>query len=259
MKRFLVSLVVTSFIIGILPCLAMALDKTGLVLYFNFDEGSGKTVRDLSGKGNNGTFKGNPKWVDGKIKGGVYLAAVEDFIEVADSASLDIEQNLTLAIWANIESIPDGACALFMKPTAYMLHTVPSGQDCRIDILVFIAGNYGPWPTPNAKALAKMKEWHHYAATYDGKKFDLYIDGKRMDGYDRSPNGKIDQDNMPLAVGRDNRDCCKARNSPCTLDEASVWSRVLSEAEIKELMGGGLTAVEFNDKLSTAWGSIKSN
>jgi len=244
---------------GILPCLSIALDKTGLVLYMSFDEGSGKTVKDLSGKGNHGSFKGNPKWVNGKIKGGIYLAEIGDFVEVADSPTLDIEKDLTLAIWANVESIPNSACAFFMKPTAYMLHTVPSGNNCQEDILVFINGDYGPWPTPNTKAVAKMNEWHHYAATYDGKKFDLYIDGKRVDGYDRNPNGKIDQDNSPLAIGRDNRDCCKERNMPCAIDEATIWSRTLSETEIRELMNGGLTAVEFQDKLSTTWGDIKGN
>jgi hypothetical protein len=237
----------------------MALDKNGLVLYMNFDEGSGKTAKDLSNNGNNGELKGGAKWVAGKIKGGLYLGSVGDFVEAADSPSLDVDRAITLAIWANVESLPDGASAFFMKPTAYMMHEVPSGTDCKIDILIFVGANFGPWPTPNVKAVAKMGEWHHYAATYDGKKFDLFIDGKRADGYDRSPTGNIDADNMPLTIGRDSRVGCNTRNSLCTIDEASIWSRALSEAEIKELMNGGLSPVESNDKISTTWGEIKNN
>jgi hypothetical protein len=257
-KRFLITLVAL-LIMGILPCLAMALDKTGLVLYMNFDEGGGKTAKDLSGKGNNGELKGDAKWVKGKINGGINLGAIPDRVDVADSATLDIEQNLTLGIWANVESIPNSASALFMKPTAYMLHQVPVGDSCQIDLLVFVAAAYGPWPTPNVKAVAKMNEWHHYAVTYDGKKIDLFIDGKRMDGYDRSPNGKIDQDNSPLTIGRDTRPGCDTRNSPCTIDEVMVWSRALSEAEIKEAMNGSLSSVESNGKLSITWGDVKNN
>jgi len=41
---------------------ASALDKS-ILLYFSFDAGSGRTVIDESGNGNDGTLKGNVKWV----------------------------------------------------------------------------------------------------------------------------------------------------------------------------------------------------
>ncbi|MBM3212696.1 LamG domain-containing protein [Candidatus Poribacteria bacterium] len=235
---------------------ALALDKKGLVLYINFDEGKGGEAADLSGNNNKGKLLGGAKWVQGKIKGGVYLADIPDLVEVADSNSLDITEALTLAIWANIESLPNGSCALFQKPTAYMLHTTNGGVGVKIDPLVFIGGNYGAWPTP-VTVSGTFNEWHHFAATYDGKSYNIYVDGKRMDGYDRQTAGKIDVDSNPLAIGRDNRGCCAARNSPCIIDEASVWSRALKESEIKDLMNGGLTAVQPGYKLSTCWGNIK--
>ncbi|MDQ1327797.1 MAG: hypothetical protein QG641_1080 [Candidatus Poribacteria bacterium] len=250
-------LLIVIFSLCVFPYLAQAFDKTGLVLYLNMDEGKGDTLKDLSGNGNNGKLV-DGEWTKGQYNGGIKLSVTKDHIEVADSDSLHIEESLTLAIWANVESIPDSACALFMKPTAYMMHTVPAGKGIQPDILVFIGGNYGPWPTPN-KASAPLGEWHHFAATYDGKKFDLFIDGKRLDGYDRSPNGPIDQDKTVMFIGRDNRAGCDARNSPCSLDDAVIFNRALSEVEVKEVMGGNFLAVEPGEKLSTCWGILKDS
>jgi hypothetical protein len=240
-----------------LPHLAQTLDTEGLVLYLPFDEGQGEDTADLSGNGNDGTLENGAEWVDGYFGKGVYLAEIPDHVEVPDSPTLDIEESLTLAIWANIEGLPDGSCALFMKATSYMLHTTTGGDGVKIDPLVFIGGNYGTWPTPVVVS-GTMGEWHHYAATYDGTKYDLFVDGVLIDSYDRISGGSIDQDDNPLYIGRDNRAGCDQRNSPCTIDEAVVFSRALSESEMAEVMIGGFTAVEANDKLATCWSMIKS-
>jgi len=251
-----------TLLVMLLLCLLMTglaqwLNTEGLVLYMPFDEGNGQETADLSGNENNGTLEGDAEWVDGHIGSGMYLANAQDFINVPDSPTLDIEESITLAIWANIESLPDGSNALFMKATTYMLHTTTGGVGVKIDPLIFIGGTYGAWPTPVVVS-APMMEWHHFAATYDGTKYDLFIDGVLTDSYDRESGGAIDQDDNPLAIGRDNRACCNTRNSPCTIDEAVVFSRALNESEIAEVMGGGFIAVEASDKLAVCWGTIKS-
>jgi hypothetical protein len=257
MRRICVLTIVIILSFPVLPCLVQALDITGLVLYMPFDEGAGGETADLSGNGNDGTLEGGAEWTDGHLGKGIYLAEIPDFVEVPDSDSLDITESITLAIWANIEGLPDGSCALFMKATAYMLHTTGGGDGVKMDPLVFIGGNYGTWPTPVVVS-APMGEWHHYAATYDGEGYELFIDGALIDSYDRASAGPIDQDDNPLTIGRDSRDCCSQRNSPCTIDEAVVFSRALSEDEIAEVMNGNFLAVEPVSKLATHWGEIKS-
>lgn len=240
------------------PYLVMALDTTGLILYMSLNEGQGGTATDLSGNGNDGVVMGGATWVNGHIGGGLQLSAAGDFIQVPDSPSLDITDALTLAIWANIEALPDGSCALFMKSTAYMLHTTTGGDGVKVDPLIFVNGSYGGWPTP-VNVSAPLGEWHHYAATYDNGKYAIYVDGEFVDGYDREVVGNIDNDDNPLAIGRDNRDCCNTRNSPCIIDEAMVWSRALNAAEIEEIAMGSFTAVNPGGKLSTCWSEIKNS
>lgn len=257
MQKTFALLTIVSLSLLALSFLAQALDTEGLVLYMPLDEGQGTDTADLSGNGNDGTVEGGAEWVDGHFGKGLYLAEMEDFVNVPDSPTLDIEESLTLAIWANVESLPDGSNALFMKATAYMLHITTGGDGVKIDPLVFIGGSYGDWPTPVVVS-GPLGEWHHYAATYDGTKYDLFVDGVLIDSYDRVSSGPIDQDDNPLTIGRDSRGCCNMRNSLCTIDEAVVFSRALSEAEIAEVMAGGFTAVDAKDKLATCWSVIKS-
>ncbi len=257
MREFCIALSVV-FVLLVLSYPSVALDTTGLILYMDFEEGQGNTANDLSGKGNDGTLMGNAIWSNGHSGGGLQLLETGDFVEVPDSPSLDVEDGLTLAIWANVEALPDGSCALFMKPTAYMLHTTTGGAGVKVDPLIFVDGVYGDWPTP-VNVTATLGEWHHYAATYDNGKYAIYVDGVYVDGYDRAVAGNIDTDDNPLAIGRDNRDCCNQRSSPSIIDEAMVWSRALSEAEVQEIVEGRFTSVESASKLSTCWGSIKNS
>ncbi|MBD3183048.1 hypothetical protein GF312_12205 [Candidatus Poribacteria bacterium] len=245
-----------SFGLLAIPYFAAALNTDGLVLYMDFEDIQGTTVMDLSGTGNHGTLMGNAKVVDGYNGSGLELIEIGDFVEVADSDSLDVETGLTLAIWANVMDLPDDSCALFMKPTAYMLHTTTGDDGVKVDPLIFVDGDYGGWPTP-VMVTAPMGEWHHFAATYDDGVYAIYVDGEYVDGYDRVVSGNIDVDDNPLAIGRDNRDCCSERTSPSLIDDAMVWSRALTEAEVKEIVAGSFTAVDAADKLSTCWGNIK--
>lgn len=257
--KILVFLITFSLILLISNTINLwALDKTGLVLFLPLDEGSGNTAEDISGNGNDGELQGDAKWVDGHEGKGVRLDATNDRILVEDSPSLDIEQDITMEIWAKVDSLPDGSCAFFMKPTAYMFHTTTGGAGVKVDPLVFIGGSYGAWPTP-ANAIGSMGEWHHWATTYDGNGYKIYVDGELADEYERSPNGPIDQDDNPLAIGRDNRGCCSARNMPATIDMPRIWNRALSASEVKEAMSDALMAVQPKDKLSTFWGKLKQD
>lgn len=40
-------------------------NESGLVSYWNFNEGKGKSLHDLTASGNDGELVGAPKWVEG--------------------------------------------------------------------------------------------------------------------------------------------------------------------------------------------------
>ena len=65
----------------------------GLVGYWNFDEGTGTTAGDSSGRGNTGTLVNGPTWVAGKVGSGAVQfdggAAADDFVNAGSANILD--------------------------------------------------------------------------------------------------------------------------------------------------------------------------
>jgi prepilin-type N-terminal cleavage/methylation domain-containing protein len=73
----------------------------GLVGYWTFDEGSGTTAYDSSGKGNDGIWNGlSAHYVAGRV--GAYAATFDDtsnYINCGSDSSLDMNRELTVSFW----------------------------------------------------------------------------------------------------------------------------------------------------------------
>ena len=95
-----------------------AAPTSGLVGYWNFDEGSGTVANDTSGSGNNGAING-ASWVAGKAcpvasscsatgvgGGGLSFDGSSNYINILDNASLDaLTTNFTLTAWIKTNKI----------------------------------------------------------------------------------------------------------------------------------------------------------
>ena len=86
------------------PLLSFAQDEHTVALY-TFETGTGKVVKDLSGNKNDGELMG-PKWGEGNPGGGLVFAGngPRDFVEIPDSASLDLVEGLTVEMWLYLEA-----------------------------------------------------------------------------------------------------------------------------------------------------------
>src|SRR4051812_41278375 len=94
------------------PVAAQAAISLPLVGWWPMNEGSGQTVKDWSGKGNNGVLgattavePNDPSWVPGVFQHQQYFTdsalrfdAVDDFITIPDSSTLEPKQ-LTVGAW----------------------------------------------------------------------------------------------------------------------------------------------------------------
>jgi len=274
MKVLLSSLIIFIFILA-LSYPASALDKS-VILYFSFDQGSGVTVTDESGNGNDGALKGNVKWVkDGKIHGAVsFDRSAGTYIEVADNKVLDsLTESITVEAWVNTNVAagnfaddqivgkyanpkPSETMIMFIsrndyagnqggvKPNAFGFETSPtSGWD-------------GSAYCVGSKTLPKAGEWYHVTGTFDHKTgiLKMYVNGKQ-DGERNIEADKIGTNDQPLAIGGNPGN--NNRWFDGVIDEVVIYNRVLTEAEIKEDMTSGVLPVELGDKAAATWGSIK--
>ena len=91
-------LVVTALHPAVGETLHSAPTLSGPVAEYNFDEGSGTTVSDLSGNGNNGTITG-ATWTSQGQFGNALDFTPPSWVTVNDSNSLDLTSGMTLEAW----------------------------------------------------------------------------------------------------------------------------------------------------------------
>lgn len=229
-----------------------ALDMEGLVLYLPLDGGNGEVAEDLSGSGNNGELQGNVERVEGKSGNGVYISddSADNRILVEDSDSLDITNEMTIAMWVLLESLT-GSCAIITKADTYMIHSSDwSGEGIEQELLLW---PFDDWQT-EASTPIQFGEWRHVVGIYDGEEIRMYIDGE-LKGQ-RARTGEIAVTDNNLVIGRDNRDCCNDRVFALTVDEVMIFNRALTDNEVSETMAG-VAPVEPKAKVTTTWANIK--
>ena len=154
--------------------------------FFNFplDEGKGNSVKALSDHKHVGKFEGKPKWAKGKYGNAVSLSGANGgWVEVPDSPSLDITNEITLMCWVNPTQLTDEWFRILVK--TWKGDTAPwmvygfyewGGSNGKTGFIVSVnkgkEGRAGSdaGDTPNLKP----KKWTHLAATYDRTEMKFY-------------------------------------------------------------------------------------
>ncbi len=228
-----------------------------LVVYFTFDNVDGNTIYDSSPNGLNANIVANAVIVTGKNGKGIRITAEgADCVNVPADEKLKISGEITMAAWIFQDSWStdgqwfDKNCHNGGEHTSYGIGVFEGGKN----INMFL-GTGSSRPRLAKPHTLKEKTWHHVVGTYDGSAMKVYIDGEFALEHAEAINftGTNDQD---LRIG-----CSKDRPQYTfdngVIDDAAIWSRALSEAEIKEVMNGGLQAVTPKNKAATTWGLIK--
>jgi len=251
MKRIFGSLMCALLILA-LPFGAAAIKDDALVLYLSFDEGNGKTVKDQSGKDNNGELVGDVEWMKkGKMKSALFFKEQDKqgVVAVKASKSLAITENLTMEVWVYPQSVGDYRNVRGQaNPHTYYL----SIHQSKPSVWLGTSGAGGKtWNSTNNSI--PLNEWSHVAAVYDfDKELRLYINGKLDKTY--PVKGKIDS-NLSGDHWFGNR-LDGAWPYKGMLDEFAIYSRTLTESEIQQDMNGVLSVSRLG-KLATTWSCLK--
>ena len=196
-----------------------------LVAHWKFDESSGSVAHDTSGNGNNGTLKGDPHWVAGKIGGAIQLDGDGDYVDVGSVGISGTDQR-TMAGWVK-------ASTTDIPAWTSVFGFVPDGDTdgTYYDIEVDDAGNYivfvGGW---GSIFIPVDTQWHHFALTYTGAGGSWYLDGQLVDSLDGEV-GTIDRVRIGARLSNSNY-------FPGLIDDVRIYNTVLTLTEIKKLMAG---------------------
>ncbi|RKU38616.1 hypothetical protein C6496_05995 [Candidatus Poribacteria bacterium] len=231
-----------------------------LVIYFTFDNIDGKRILDDSGNGLDAEVVENTKFVEGKYGNAVRITRrTEDCVNVPTADKLEIDGEITMMAWVYHEDWTGRTFQWFDKGSysAEIKHgygmAVFDTEAHGFGIGVIVGGAF----RTHLIILHNLenKTWHHIVGICEDTRVKIYLNGENLIEHEVGFNfiGTNEED---LRIG-----CAKGKPEYTfengSMDEVAIWSRVLSEDEIKTAMQGPLFDVTPKDKVATTWGDIK--
>jgi hypothetical protein len=206
---------------------------TGLVAYYRFDEGSGATALDASGRANNGTIVGASWTATGKYGSALSFNGSSSIVNVADASSLDLTTGMTLEAWVN-PSASSGYRTVVMKDIPGELSYALYGSDgSRPNAW----GRVGSTSTGVlGTGAVPLNVWTHLAVTYNGSSLVLYVNGSQA--ATKALSGSLVTSNSPLHIGGN---AVWGEYFAGLIDDVRVYNRALSASEIQTDMNGPAT------------------
>jgi hypothetical protein len=215
-----------------------------LVLFYKFDTDTTAVVKDASASALNGALvNANPSTAyvtgaPGKKKALQLVASMRQFVDVPQGNPLDVNR-YTLAALVRYTGVqtPDtlDRWEVLEKAGAYWLNIRTDGH-------VRAGGFYGGcannrfWKFFDSTGTVPTNTWAHVAATYNGSKLTIYINGVASGSM--NVTGTTCANDEPLAVG--------AKNAPAKglleafwdgqLDDVRVYNKALTAAQIAALV-----------------------
>lgn len=274
--RYAWLIALTSFLV-FLTSVSMAAQTEGMIAYWKFDEGSGKTAKDSVG-GYDGTLEGDTDWADGKIRGALSFGGACDYVETTLKDELQEADEFTIAAWFKANKVPVGQqfhiVWIGQSPgngwgLEEELHLTVGNTHDNVGVAdrltFYFGGDNVDWQAEipvyifPEEPFTDTSNWHHIAgvirnANESSVEGDLYLDGELV-GEDISA-GSITRGlwNANFRIGAPGAAHPDAgqRCFDGLIDEVVVWDRALTQSEILDYL-----AVEPGGKLTTTWGKLK--
>ncbi len=211
--------------------------SNGLVGYWRFNEGGQNTCSggtndscDYSGNSNDGAWNGSTTMNStGKFGHGVTTTSA-NYVEVSDNNSLDTTTEVTIATWLNRDNDDNNDVVVYKGGSATELNY---GLDFSTSAFVatpqFKLYN-GATVTHTANSSISNSTWTHVAATYDGEKVRIYING--VLNYEADETTAMLANTGTLRIGTNSGG---STDFAGVLDETRIYNRALTPEEITNL------------------------
>jgi fibronectin type 3 domain-containing protein len=197
--------------------------STGLVAAYSFDEGTGTSVADSSGKGNVGTTANTTWSASGKFGSALVFNGTSARVTINNSTSLQLTTAMTLEAWVN-PAVANGSWSdvIYKGDDNYYLEGTstnggrPGG-----------GGTFVSSPIYGTAALP-ANTWSHLAMTYDKTTLRFYVNGVQASSVAATAN--LATSTNPVQIGGDS---LYGQFFNGRIDEVRVYSRALTQAEIQ--------------------------
>ena len=257
--RFIILCCTTISLVVSFQIASTAAELEGLVVYFPFEDGAGKTVKDMSGNGQDGILEGDTDWAKGKYGKGLNFGGENGIVRVVHSRQFEFTEGITICAWIRP--------TLKRGPGEWQLIAAKGADgDEFFEILLHPDGFiWMGWKLSDRRVVPQKSinkvvkdKWQHVAVSFQrGEWWTVYLDGEVLIDHPKE-DGKLVHVEAPLLLGTE-QPFNLNRYYNGDMDEFAMFNRGLSKKEIKKMQGGieNILTVEPTDKLSTTWGFLK--
>ena len=204
---------------------ATSANPAALVAAYGFDEGSGTTLTDASGNGNNGTIT-NATWsTSGKFGKALQFNGTNALVTIPDAASLHLTTGMTLEAWVNPSTVNAKWRDVIYKGNDNFYLEATSTTSSRPDAGMIAGGTYAD---AFGTAALKANTWSYLTETYDGSTLRLYVNGTQVAS--TTHTGSIATSTNPLQIGGDS---IYGQFFAGMIDEVRLYNTALTAAQIQ--------------------------
>jgi hypothetical protein len=196
----------------------------GSVAYWSFNEGFGTTAHDSSGNDNHGTING-ATWTDGRLGRALDFDGTDDYVQVPDSDSLDIQNEITIAAWIKPRSFTN-INFFVSKYDAYSLGLDWYPHPVERSYVHFMLGSR----VVESNGPVNLNEWNHVAVTVNSTHLIFYINGVQDTILSGSEVYSVSNYDLMIGASYYVTDFFNGM-----IDDARIYNRTLNEEEIMAL------------------------
>lgn len=229
----------------------------GMVGYWKFDEGTGSSTRDWSGNGNTAySVSSTPSpfstsTVTSTIAFdnpfSMSFDGTDDYLNLGTPTTLNITGPISISSWVNISDMPTTTSSpaddrFFEVVTKgydgtneqYTLELFNPAGTIQMRWLTYNGSNHGA--VINKPSSWVINTWHHYAGTFDGSTWTIYLDGISQ--------GSATDSQVPVStnkkvyIGALDLNGTVDRFQRGLIDDLRIYNRALGADEVAELAKG---------------------
>jgi photosystem II stability/assembly factor-like uncharacterized protein len=199
---------------------------TGLIGYWNFDEGSGSVAHDTSGSGYNGVVSG-ATWTTGKINSALMFSVNTNSVT---TPSIALGNTFSLSAWVNPTVLAQTSYVRIAETyyaTGLYLGTNAAGTAYKFILTngSGVTGSCSGAVYGCAEGGTISSGWHLVTATYDGATARLYVDNALVGSDTFTAPGNT---NLPLYIGHS----VYGNGYNGAIDEVRLYNRALTATEV---------------------------